>query len=550
MPIARARIVKATSSWFSTAQWLLALWVTFMLVGCGSSNNTSNSPPPPPPAGTGSVVWKKGSTTPIMQVTGDIFQFFVNGNLNFYPTASKTVTNSGAAGMDLGIPVSFPGKVILLWGDTTPVYAANIPGVGPGFYLADDKGNDSIGVVPDMDLGPCNAIPTLYQQLTAGSSGAMIDYSQCPMMTIFNQASPPPQTALYEPTTISGLGPNEGTGLLEVPTGAFSYNNNLYMFYTVTILSDLGLQYDPNQGPNFSITSILAKSTTTSDQWTNLNAPSFAKLYDASAIPASTITTPPYSLINPPPETSNPGMFIFVSPRLLQVSAISNLSWFSGLPASLQATSSIVFLFGTSWHVGDSNMYLAAVSAQDIEDTNGAGGPDSTKWWYYAGSDPSGNPQWSHNEVDASPLFAPWAGGQHDVMWIPELDHFVVHYQNHGIQSRSAFAPWGPWTSETQIFSKDDATWGSSISHHPGQDSITEFAVPPLVIYNKATGKPIDEDPTKNAFIYGGYCLDRYTVNADQSITFYCTVSTLVPYGTFLMKTTYCLDSTSSACSN
>ena len=455
--------------------------------------------------------------------------------------------------MDLGIPVSFPGKVVLLWGDTTPVYPADIPGVGPGFYLADDRGSDSIGVIPDNDLGLCTAVPTLYQQLMAGSSGAMIDYSNCPTMTIFNQTSPPPETALYQPTTISGLGANEGTSTFEVPTGAFGYNGNLYMFYTVTVLSDLGLQYDPNQDPNFPITSILAKSTTTSDEWTAASPPLFSKLYDASAIPASTITTPPYSLNNPPPEATNPGKFIFISPRLLQTNAISGLSWFKALPASIQSSPSILCLFGASWHFGNSNMYLAVVSPQDIEATNGSGGPDSTKWWYFAGLDSNNNPMWSHNEVDATPLLNTWSNGQpsmdkHAVTWIPELGHFVAHYQNGGLESRSALAPWGPWTSETLIYSKDDPTWGISISHHPGQDSITTLAVPPLIIYNKATGKPVDQDPSKAAFIYGGYFFDRYTVNPDNSVTFYMTVSTRVPYQTFLMKTTYCLDSTSSAC--
>jgi len=531
------------------AKLFLAFSLTCSLVACGDSNSTS-SPPSGSSGASGSVVWKKGSTTPLMQITGDTFQFFVNGSLNFYPTAAKTVSNSGAAGTDLGIPVSFPGEVVLLWGDTTPVYPAVIQGVGPGYYLADAKGNDSIGVIPDMDLGLCSAIPTLYQQLVSGSSGSMIDYGQCPTMTLFNQTNPPPQTALFQPITISGLGPNEDTGFFEVPTGAFNYNNNLYMFYTVTVLSDLGLQYDPNRNPNYPITSILAKSTTTSNQWTAQDPPTFVKLYDASAIPASTITTPPYSLDNPPPEISSPGKFIFVSPRLLQSSAISHLPWFSGLPPPIREAPEILFLLGGSWRLGDSNMYLSVVSSQDIEATNGAGGPDSTKWWYYAGSDRNGNPQWSHNEVDALPLISEWAGGQHAMMWIPELNHFIVHYQDQGLQSRSSFAPWGPWTTETVIFTKDDPTWGTSIGHHPGQDAITKFAAPPLVIYNKSTGKPIDQDPTEAAFIYGGYCFDRYTVNADGSVTFYCTVSTRVPYGSFLMKTVYCLDLTSQACAN
>lgn len=542
-----------------SARSLFALCLACSLVDCGSSNSSSSvsaPPPPTPPQGSGSVVWKPGSTTPLAQMTGDVFQFLVNGTLNFYPTPSLTVTNSGAAGTDLGIPVSFPGKVILLWGDTTPVYSANIPNVGPGFYIAQGLGNDGIGMMPDVDLSPCSAIPNLYSQLLQ-SPGAKIDYSQCPDIAFFNQPSPPPRTAPYQPTTITGLGPNEATGLLEVPTGGFSLNNNLYMFYTVTVLSDLGFQYDPNNPPNFPITSILAKSQTTSGAWSTSAPPTFSKIYDASKIPAATITTAPYSLSNPPPEVSNPGKFIFVAPRLLQSSAISQLSWFSGLPAPIQASPSILFLFGASWHFGNSNMYLAVVSSQDIEATDGMGGPDTTKWWYYAGLDQNNNPVWSHSETSASPLISSWSFGgpsmdKHAVMWIPELHHFILHYQDHGhgLQSRSALAPWGSWTSETTIFSKDDPTWGVSISHHPGQDAITAFAVPPLQIYNQATGMPIHQDPNDAAFIYGGYFFDRYTVNSDNSITFYLMISTHVPYAVFLGKTTYCLDTTSSACSN
>jgi hypothetical protein len=103
-------------------QFGLVLGLTCLLASCGSSNTSPNNPPPPPPPSSGSIVWKQGSTTPSMQVNGDIFQFFVNGTLSFYPTASKTVTNSGAVGMDLGIPASFPGKVVFPWGDSTPVY--------------------------------------------------------------------------------------------------------------------------------------------------------------------------------------------------------------------------------------------------------------------------------------------------------------------------------------------------------------------------------------------------------------------------------------------
>ena len=76
----------------------------------------------------------------------------------------------------------------------------------------------------------------------------------------------PPETAFYQPTTVSGLGANEGTSAFEIPTGAFSYNGNLYMFYTVTILSILGLQYDPNQDPNFPITYCLDVTSSACNQ--------------------------------------------------------------------------------------------------------------------------------------------------------------------------------------------------------------------------------------------------------------------------------------------
>lgn len=544
-------VMQYRGSFHSALRTLLAVCLSGLLVTCGS-NSSSGPPPPPPPPNQGSIVWKRASTVPLEQMTGDVFQFFVKGNLNFYPTASMTVTNSGAAGTDLGIPVSFPGKVIFLWGDTTPVYPAIIENVGPGFYLGRIVGDDSIGMIADSDLSPCNAIPALYAQLTS-LLVSTVDYSHCPTLVDFNRPDRRDQTAAFQPITIAGLGPNEGTGLLEVPTGAFSYNNRLYMFHTVTVLSDLGFQFDPNHPPNFPITSILAKSTTTSEQWTALNPPTFSKLYDVSAIPPETITTAPYSLDNPPPETTNPGKFIFVAPRLLQAAAISNLSWYKGLPSSLQSAPSVLFMFGTSWHFGHSNMYLALVSAQDLEATDGLGGPDRTKWWYYAGTDNNGNPLWSHNEVSASPLIDSWIHGgpamdKHAVAWVPELNHFIVHYQDRDLESRSAFAPWGPWSAETSIFSKDDPTWGVSIGHHPGQDSITKYAVPPVVIYDKATGLPIEQQPSEGAFIYGGYFLDRYSVNADKSVTMYITVSTYSPYAVFLMKTTYCLDTTSTTC--
>ena len=63
-----------------------------------------------------------GSTTPRIQLTGEHFQIYSNGKYFTDFTPARTLSRFGVLGTDLGAPVSFPDKIVFLFGDTVSVY--------------------------------------------------------------------------------------------------------------------------------------------------------------------------------------------------------------------------------------------------------------------------------------------------------------------------------------------------------------------------------------------------------------------------------------------
>ncbi len=69
-----------------------------------------------------------GSTEPRIQLTGENFQIFSNGKYFTDTVPGQTMSRYGVFGTDLGYPVTYPDKILLLFGDTMAVSAApNMP---------------------------------------------------------------------------------------------------------------------------------------------------------------------------------------------------------------------------------------------------------------------------------------------------------------------------------------------------------------------------------------------------------------------------------------
>ena len=337
---------------------------------------------------------------------------------------------------------------------------------------------------------------------------------------------------LFQETEISGLTSGQGVGSSEVPTGAFALNDYLYMFYIVKC----------QDGVRFNLNSILAKSDQTHTSWHNNVAPTFTRLFDVSTHP--TIADKD----NPPPDGNDVGKFMHVAPVVLDRATLVNTGILPSLPPVVQNANKVIFLWGSSWYSGHSNLYLAVLADVDIEATSN-GGKDISKWWYFNGT--AGAPTWTHDETAAQPLLNTWTLPNHpcitphSVIWSADLEQFVLAYtcytpdRLHRVKFRVASVPWGPWSTEMETFNQDDTQWGITLFHHKeNNDPITENYAPVFKISQKGQLQQ-SVAPENQGKIYAPYLLDITTKNADGSVTIYYILSSANPYSSFLMKTSF-----------
>ena len=169
-----------------------------------------------------------------------------------------------------------------------------------------------------------------------------------------------------------------------------------------------------------------------------------------------------YSYAAVPNPDLYPGKFMFVAPENVTSSALlSQMPWLSG--------STALCLWGTSFFYRNSNVYLGCASAKDGILAGGAYNAGVVGVHYFAGFDKSGHVVWSdtttsaHPEADAVPLLTSWAhsspgspcAGEISVRWIAPLNRFLMTYGSQncgGLWYRTATAPWGPWSGESQFF--------------------------------------------------------------------------------------------------
>ena len=455
------------------------------------------------------VSWRPGSTVPLVQLTGEIFQIYSNGTYFTNYTPARTLTHFGVQGVDLGYPVVYQDKIIFLFGDTQGVYTGDVGGKTSYILAPGAGGDDSIGYISNMDLSQCHYISDVDQQLQQGNVHPNVGYGNCPVLNFYQDPAPGPQSPPFQPTVISGLSAGEDLGPFETPSGAFDWNNRLYMFYVVKVQTDAK--------PHFALQSILARSDQPNSQWSSTHPPTFSKLYVVSSHPAIA------DVNNPPPEETGGGKFIFVPPVMMDHATLSANSLLGGLPSELQNAQQVVFLFGSSWEYNRSNLYLAAFSAADVD----AG---TSAWFYYSGQ--NGSNDWSKSEQAATPLLPDQSNiGNHSVIWNDKLQRFILMYGN--VQARTAATPWGPWSEPDLIFGPQ-STWAQKLIHHPGQDPITRG----LVSLFRSNGQPLVFQ-NDNGVPYAPYLIDKSTQNADGSVDVYYTMSTWDPYQVFLLKSTF-----------
>ena len=260
----------------------------------------------------------------------------------------------------------------------------------------------------------------------------------------------------------------------EVPTGGFSADGRMYIFYT----SDVRLK------PEGVVMgrSVLLRSDD--------DGMTFRTIYTVSR-----------------------DKIVYTAPIVVE-----NKQW-PGLP---EKSGRGLLLFASSTEYRRSNPYLAYLPLNRVED------PKALR--YFAGTDAKTNqPNWSEKEADAVPLFVQPQIGELCVSYNRFLKRWLLLYnagEPRGINFRSSQTPWGAWSETALLFHPwDDGGYGKFMHisrKHPRTDD--------------ALSDPGREDDWGGE--YAPYLIDRYATGTPNRTTLYFVLSTWNPYNVMLMKTT------------
>jgi hypothetical protein len=453
------------------------------------------------------VHYVAGSTAPRVQLTGEHFQIVSNGIYFTAPTPASTLSRYGVLGTDLGRPVVYGDQIVLLFGDTVGAYRN-----GDRFFMSRPGPNgagDSIGTIPNADFSTCRYIQNVDWQLAQGVAHPAVAPDNCPVTQFLTNPFRGVDDHVFQPLLIEGLEPGESQATFRVPNGALVHEDRMYVFYQTMI-------QDASPVARFVLQSIVARSDQSPSVWSDSNPPSFTRLYTVSS------HEPVPDPANPPDEEGDGGKFIANAVVAMDARTLAHQRLMPGLPRRLQRGQGVVFVWGRSWRVRDGSLYLAAFSLSDFDV-----GP--SQWFYYSGPN-----QWSTDERDAAPLAGVSDVAGHSVVWNAALRRFVMLRDTAAgtIVAQFATTPWGTWTAPQTVFSRLD-TWGSKLLHRPG-NPIAQSLIP---IYNRdGSVMPLLADP---GVPYGPNLLERFTENADGSVTVYYTLSMWNPYQVFLMSSTF-----------
>lgn len=454
------------------------------------------------------VEYVSASTTPRVQLTGEHFQMTVDGTYFSTRTQAQTLSRYGVVGTDLGHPVVLSDRILLLFGDTIGAYRSG------DRYLSSRGVNgagDSLGYIPDADVSACRYIGDVADALMRGVREPAVTAAGCPVIRFYTNPTRAADEHVFKPLVISGLASDESQSDFRVPTSGVVYNDRVYVFFTTK-------QQDARPVNAFVLQSILARSDQSPAAWSDTAPPSFTKLFTVSS--REPIADP----ANPPEVANGPGKFIFLPAMVMDAAKLSAAGLTRSLPAELRTARDVVFVWGASWRTLQSNIYLAAFAAGDLEAGTGS-------WFYYSGSG-----RWSRQEQDAAGLLATDDASHPSVAWNEALGRFVMMRggQSGRIVAQFATAPWGPWSDPIVVFSAADQWW-RRLMHRPGEDQMVQ-SLEPIYLRDGSRLQMPDTDP---GVAYNPNLLHRYTANPDGSVTVYYTLSTWNPYQVFLMSSTF-----------
>jgi hypothetical protein len=447
-----------------------------------------------------------GSTLPRVQLSGEHFQIETDGVYFTAPTQSATLSRFGLAGTDLGRPLTVGDRIFLFFGDTVGAYR-----LGDRYFSSraiPAGSGDSIGILPNEDFSACRYIEDVVAQIQRGVAAPVGATQGCPSLSVLLNPRRAPNEHVFKSLVIDGLEKDEDMGMFRVPTAVVEHHDAVYVFATTKF-------QDSKPAGAFWLQSVLAKSTQPAAVWSDANPPAFTRLHTVSSHAA--IADP----ANPPPIEQDAGKFMNLAVVAMDVGQIADLRLTRFLPRELQ-TSDVVFVWGRGWHPQNSDMYLAAFARNDIE-----AGPAA--WFYYAG-----NGAWTRTESSAAGLLAATDVSQQGVTWNAALGRFVLlRGATARIVAQFSTTPWGPWSTPITIIDNEDP-WLARLLHRAGENRIVGGLVP---IYNADGTLQVREE--ERGVPYGPNVLDRYTVNADGSVTLFYTLSTWNPYQVFLVSSTF-----------
>lgn len=376
------------------------------------------------------VIYVRGSSRKVCQLTGEYDRALGPDRHAF----NRTETRFGLRGTDLGASFEHKGRCYFLFGDTHP------------------SG-------PNNDFRPFDGDAIAYTTDTRPEAGVGLHFVTAP-----------------DGSYLSPRAPGLSTKGFEVPTGGFSANKRMYVFYTTDVTCVRG------KGAVMGRSVLLCSHD---------DGRSFQNLYTVSQ-----------------------DKIIYIAPYL-----VNNKDW-PGLPERTERRGLLLWSAGTEYRRGDP--YLSYLPLARVEDR-------SALRCFAGRSAKTEIPQWSERESDAVPLFAHPCVGELCVTWNPFLRQWLMLYNcedkpgPRGINFRVADTPWGPWSQNALLFHPEtDGGYGRFIhAAGPNRDALHD---------------PGRENEWGGE--YGPYVIERYTKGDATRTTIYYTLSTWNPYNVVLMTAT------------
>ncbi len=149
-------------------------------------------------------VWIEGSTEPLLQLTGEKAQYQAHGKTCAPRARNATLSTLGLGGADLGVPVGFPGKIVLVFGDS---WGFRQDGERRWVWTPGWGKDDSMAYFErPVAFEACRAIPDFDRKLAEQSDAAEPDYASAPELKFFVKPDPAEPFPRFAPTRIANLG--------------------------------------------------------------------------------------------------------------------------------------------------------------------------------------------------------------------------------------------------------------------------------------------------------------------------------------------------------